>query len=86
MSLCFKISLNSAPPGGLATAPGRQRWSWMERALGVGDRITITVVQSGSPTAPDRVQGEIHNGGNARSATTMNTSVASSETRHERPD
>src|SRR5215218_8221358 len=84
MSLCFEISLNSAPPvvaggdslavvtamavmrwdgaapelelqvGGLATAPGRQRWSWMERALGVGDRITITVVQSGSPTAPDR--------------------------------
>jgi len=30
----------------------------MERALGVGDRITITVVQSGSPTAPDRVEGE----------------------------
>lgn len=88
MSLCFEISLNSAPPvvaggdslavvtamavmrwdggvpegelqvGGLATAPARQRWSWVERTLGVGDRITITVVESGSRTAPDRVEGE----------------------------
>jgi hypothetical protein len=44
--------------GGLATAPARQRWSWVERTLGVGDRITITVVESGSRTAPDRVEGE----------------------------
>ena len=39
--------------GGLVTAPDRQHWSWLER-----DRITITVVQSSSPTAPDRVEGE----------------------------
>ena len=88
MSLCFEISLNSAPAvvaggdslavvtamavmrweggvpqmelqvGGLVTAPDRQHWSWLERELGLGDRITITVVQSSSPTAPDRVEGE----------------------------
>lgn len=41
--------------GGLATAPKRQHWSWREQPLAVGDQITIRVVQSSSPTAPDRV-------------------------------
>ena len=44
--------------GGLVTSPDIQHWSWLERKLGVGDRITITVVQSSSPTPPNRVDRE----------------------------
>jgi hypothetical protein len=69
MSLCFEISLNSAPPvvaGGdslaVVTAMAVMRWD--------GGVPEVELQVAGTPGA----------------ATTMNTSVASSETRHERPD
>jgi hypothetical protein len=41
---------------GLVKGAATEHWSWLERKLVVGDRITIAVIQTDSPTPPDGIK------------------------------